>query len=215
MASASACARPTAEECFNDVERRAAPVSPYSHPETARTPVEAARRFRPCIPTRTTQRREAAISTLSQEPTASNPIRLRDTQASGQRRGAQPHPAPLAGDPARDAPDRGVRPGDFGASGSGDSDVLRSEGATQPADEPRTAPRKPGIAARGALALIRFYQNAISPNLGSRCRYAPTCSHYTYEAIERHGLLRGVWLGFKRIIRCHPWGGSGYDPIPD
>lgn len=63
------------------------------------------------------------------------------------------------------------------------------------------------------LALIRFYQLAISPHLGSRCRHQPTCSEYTRQAIEGYGLV-GVWMGLKRIARCHPWGTSGYDPVP-
>lgn len=62
--------------------------------------------------------------------------------------------------------------------------------------------------------LIRFYQIAISPLLGPRCRYIPTCSQYSLEAIHAHGAMRGVWLAGKRICRCHPWGGSGYDPVP-
>lgn len=61
---------------------------------------------------------------------------------------------------------------------------------------------------------IRFYQYAISPWLGSNCRYTPTCSHYMIEAIETWGIVRGTWLGLKRIGRCHPWGGHGYDPVP-
>ena len=61
---------------------------------------------------------------------------------------------------------------------------------------------------------IRFYQIAISPLLGPRCRYIPTCSQYSLEAIHRHGAVRGVWLSVHRICRCHPWGGSGYDPVP-
>lgn len=61
---------------------------------------------------------------------------------------------------------------------------------------------------------IRFYQLAISPLLGPSCRYTPTCSHYTVEAIEEWGILKGTWLGLKRIGRCHPWGGHGYDPVP-
>ncbi len=64
------------------------------------------------------------------------------------------------------------------------------------------------------LALIRLYQKYISPVLGSNCRYYPTCSHYTYEAIERYGALRGVWMGAKRIGRCHPWAKGGFDPVP-
>lgn len=60
---------------------------------------------------------------------------------------------------------------------------------------------------------VLVYQRVISPLLPPMCRYQPTCSHYMVEAIERHGLF-GVWLGTKRICRCHPWGGQGYDPVP-
>lgn len=62
--------------------------------------------------------------------------------------------------------------------------------------------------------LVRFYQIAISPLLGSNCRYQPTCSNYMMEALKTHGLIKGLYLGAKRILRCHPWGGSGYDPVP-
>lgn len=62
--------------------------------------------------------------------------------------------------------------------------------------------------------LIRFYQIAISPLLGPRCRYIPTCSQYSLEAVHSYGAVRGVWLAIRRICRCHPWGGSGYDPVP-
>jgi len=61
---------------------------------------------------------------------------------------------------------------------------------------------------------IKFYQKAISPHLGSHCRFQPTCSRYTVSAIEEWGIIKGTWLGIKRIFRCHPWGGHGYDPIP-
>ena len=63
--------------------------------------------------------------------------------------------------------------------------------------------------------MIRFYQVAISGLLPPACRYLPTCSEYTRIAIETHGPLKGVWLGMKRIGRCHPWGGCGLDPVPE
>ena len=61
---------------------------------------------------------------------------------------------------------------------------------------------------------IRFYQGAISPLLPPACRYTPTCSQYAVEALTVHGPFKGSWLALKRICRCHPWGGSGYDPVP-
>lgn len=64
------------------------------------------------------------------------------------------------------------------------------------------------------LGLIRAYQLLISPLLGPRCRHLPSCSEYTAEAIRLHGPVRGGWLGLRRIVRCHPWGSSGYDPVP-
>lgn len=64
------------------------------------------------------------------------------------------------------------------------------------------------------LLLIRFYQYVISPMIGPKCRYTPTCSMYAHEAITKHGPLKGLWLAIKRISKCHPWGGHGYDPVP-
>ncbi len=64
------------------------------------------------------------------------------------------------------------------------------------------------------LGLIRLYQKTFSNVIPSSCRYDPTCSHYTYEAIQVHGVIKGGWLGLKRIARCHPLGPSGYDPVP-
>lgn len=64
------------------------------------------------------------------------------------------------------------------------------------------------------LLLIKFYQVCISPFLGKNCRFIPTCSAYTYEAIEIHGIIKGVYLGVKRIMKCHPFHEGGYDPVP-
>ena len=64
------------------------------------------------------------------------------------------------------------------------------------------------------LMPIAFYQTCISPFTPPSCRFTPTCSQYAKEAIIKHGPLKGVWLAIKRILRCHPWGGSGYDPVP-
>lgn len=64
------------------------------------------------------------------------------------------------------------------------------------------------------ILLIRFYQRCISPFTPSACRFTPTCSQYALEAFRKYGPIKGFWLSFKRIIRCHPWGGSGYDPVP-
>lgn len=61
---------------------------------------------------------------------------------------------------------------------------------------------------------IRFYQKFISPFTLPSCRFTPTCSQYAVEALRRHGPVKGLWLAIKRILRCHPWGGSGYDPVP-
>lgn len=63
--------------------------------------------------------------------------------------------------------------------------------------------------------LIRGYQLLISPLLPASCRYTPTCSSYALEALRKHGVFKGGWLALKRIFSCHPWGGSGHDPVPD
>jgi putative membrane protein insertion efficiency factor len=64
------------------------------------------------------------------------------------------------------------------------------------------------------LFVVRFYQIVISPLTPATCRFTPTCSHYTAEALQKHGLFKGGYLGVKRILSCHPWGRSGYDPVP-
>ena len=64
------------------------------------------------------------------------------------------------------------------------------------------------------VALVRFYQLCISPLTPAACRFTPTCSQYALEALRKHGLIKGLWLTVRRLVRCHPWGGSGYDPVP-
>ena len=64
------------------------------------------------------------------------------------------------------------------------------------------------------ILLIKLYQAVISPWLGPKCRYTPTCSQYAIEALKKHGVLKGLWLAVKRLSKCHPWGGHGYDPVP-
>lgn len=67
----------------------------------------------------------------------------------------------------------------------------------------------------GLLILpVKFYQYVISPMTGASCRYTPTCSAYTVEALKKHGPIKGLWLSIKRIVSCNPWGGHGYDPVP-
>ena len=64
------------------------------------------------------------------------------------------------------------------------------------------------------IVLIKLYQWIISPWLGPKCRYTPTCSQYAIEAIKKYGPIKGIWLAAKRIARCNPWGGHGHDPVP-
>ena len=64
------------------------------------------------------------------------------------------------------------------------------------------------------IFLVKIYQSIISPLFPPTCRYKPTCSEYAIQSLKKHGLLKGVYLSIKRVVNCHPWGGSGYDPIP-
>jgi hypothetical protein len=65
------------------------------------------------------------------------------------------------------------------------------------------------------VVLIRLYQLTLSSLMGRQCRFLPTCSEYAVEAIDKHGALKGSWLAVRRILRCHPWGGHGFDPVPE
>lgn len=97
----------------------------------------------------------------------------------------------------------------------------QDEGWSGPGDRgSRATGRKPrqGIVSRGLAMLmivfVRGYQLVISPYLPPRCRHLPTCSAYAIEAVQLHGPVHGAWLALRRILRCHPWGTSGYDPVP-
>jgi putative membrane protein insertion efficiency factor len=70
------------------------------------------------------------------------------------------------------------------------------------------------IAIAPPVGLVRFYQVCISPLKPASCRFTPTCSQYALEALRKYGPFKGSWLALRRILRCHPWGGSGYDPVP-
>lgn len=87
-----------------------------------------------------------------------------------------------------------------------------------PKPTPASEPRAPGVVAGGALVLargaIQGYRRYLSPMLAPRCRYLPTCSEYALEALHLHGPWRGLYLSARRVLRCQPWGSSGYDPVP-
>ncbi len=70
------------------------------------------------------------------------------------------------------------------------------------------------VAARAMMGLVQVYRVILRPVLPPTCRFTPSCSEYAMQALARHGALRGGWLSFRRITRCHPWGGFGYDPVP-
>src|SRR5690606_36564984 len=90
----------------------------------------------------------------------------------------------------------------------------------QGAPEERGGRRRKGSAVKASplawplIAMIRVYQLTFSPLIGGSCRYRPTCSNYAIEALRKHGALKGSWLAARRLSRCHPWGGSGEDPVP-
>jgi uncharacterized protein len=214
MAFASACRQPTDEEFFNDVERRAGPVSPSSNSHVSRPPLASSSRLRPRIPAGASQQRPAAGDSVDSQRAAVESLRLRDLEARGQGGRTQQGAPAAAGGAEGVAGTGGVRRRHNRATGRSRGRLLGTEGRIDAALTPSEAAGHPGLTARIVLGFIRSYQRAISPVLGDVCRYSPSCSHYAYEAIERHGLLKGAWLGFRRLLRCRPFGGSGFDPVP-
>ena len=109
-------------------------------------------------------------------------------------------------------PNRGVdEPGAAGKCSGGACDgTPGGDGRAATADVPRIS-----AAARGARVLVRGYQLVLSPLIGPRCRFLPTCSEYALEAFAVHGFLGGMRLTLRRLLRCHPLGGSGLDPVPE
>lgn len=81
-------------------------------------------------------------------------------------------------------------------------------------DERRPAPAKPGLAGRLIIGVVRAYQMTLSPLLGAACRFEPSCSAYCVEAVRKHGGGRGMVMGLRRVLRCHPFHPGGYDPVP-
>ena len=78
-----------------------------------------------------------------------------------------------------------------------------------------SAPNRVSLFAWPLIGVVRLYQMTLSPILGRHCRFQPTCSHYSVEALQTHGALKGSWLTVRRILRCHPFGGYGFDPVPE
>lgn len=92
--------------------------------------------------------------------------------------------------------------------------VVKGDGkGMQPAAESLRKPMRKLITAILLLPIL-FYQRCVSPFTPPSCRFTPTCSEYARQAIVKHGPVKGLWLAVKRLLRCHPWGGSGYDPVP-
>ena len=95
---------------------------------------------------------------------------------------------------------------------AGETDETDGLGRTD--QESALEKRPASLPARAGLALVRFYQQAISPMFPPSCRYQPSCSEYTKIAIQKYGLARGSWMGLKRVLRCHPFHPGGHDPVP-
>jgi putative membrane protein insertion efficiency factor len=141
-------------------------------------------------------------------------------QVCGKGGGAQSYPAPVEGsDPAQSGGDRsgvgrGVESAPCGCGDSFSSFDARNPRAFAQFTVRQFLRRAPLVIPQIVLALIRFYQFFVSPLLPPSCRFVPTCSAYAYEAVQKWGVGRGTWYALRRLVRCHPLGGHGYDPVP-
>lgn len=94
----------------------------------------------------------------------------------------------------------------------------RKRQASQTALDPTLKPKRQPLIRRWTIKVVLFpiyaYQYLIAPLIADTCRFQPSCSNYTKEAIIKHGIVKGIWLGIKRLARCHPWGGQGHNPVP-
>ena len=204
----------SAEESCNDVERRAGTVSPSSRSDAPRSSLAPQDRLRPRVSAGSSQQRALAGGTQRVQRPAAESIRLRDPETGRWSGRTESSTKTLARDSQSFTHPGGLRHRDFGPPGSSDEQLPDLGAGIEDAVEASSPADRAGLASRGILSLIRAYQRLISPSLGPLCRYEPSCSHYAHEAIERHGLLRGVWLGLRRLSRCRPYGGRGYDPVP-
>ena len=148
------------------------------------------------------------------QPARPRPLRLRRPATDRRRRDPQSRPPAVSRRRPRAATRRRLRPAHRRAAPVRPSELPGDCGRYPVVRDgwPRRSSREP--MRHLAKALIRFYQGAISPQLGTACRYEPSCSHYAHEAIDRHGVLRGGWLALRRLGRCHPGRARGYDPVP-
>ena len=120
--------------------------------------------------------------------------------------------APMCVCGSSELPDRGADSAAESRGADSAAEPRRADDAAEPRGADDAVKSRP---ARFLIALVRFYRKSISPRSSPRCRFRPTCSAYALEALQKHGALKGSWLAFRRVLRCHPFNKSGYfDPVP-
>src|ERR1700688_2061058 len=195
---------------------------------SARRALGAPRRFRRCLSRRPKAFQLSLRCFFSRQSIAAEPLRLQHKKGSRRRGSAQSYSPSLAGGCSLSSSGDTTRMGhcdsseehrgafrSFHADRRPTPSIAESVNTcAQPAASGKKIARS--LPVRAALLALRFYKAYLSLLFAGNCRFQPTCSQYTYEAIERFGVPRGVWLGMKRLARCHPLSRKfGYDPIPD